>query len=169
MQFISLCWIDRAVVQSRASMFVRFRASILRKMMQAFLANLGTEFARNERKNRSKLKKKHEKSIVWTANRPKDKPPSTVSQSTKMASAFKPSFVCLRRPPSTFLIESLGWPERVHSCSSPIARSLDRSVARSLGPSAARSINRPPDRSFDRPIARSFDRATARLIAGSLA
>ena len=84
MQFISLCWIARAVVQSRASMFVRLRASILRKMMQAFLANLGTEFARNERKNRSKFKKKHEKSIVWTANRPKDKLPSTVSQSTKI-------------------------------------------------------------------------------------
>ena len=114
MQFISLCWIARAVVQSCASMFVRLRASILRKMMQAFLANLGTEFARNQRKNRSKFKKKHEKSIVWTANRPKDKPPSTVSQSTKMASAFKPSFVRLRRPASAFLIESLSWPERVH-------------------------------------------------------
>ena len=57
MQFISLCWIARAVVQSRASMFVRLRASILRKMMQAFLANLGNEFARIEKKQIDILKK----------------------------------------------------------------------------------------------------------------
>ena len=57
MQFISLCWIARAVVQSCASMFVRLRASILRKMMQAFLANLGNEFARIEKKTDRHLKK----------------------------------------------------------------------------------------------------------------
>ena len=65
-------------------MFVRFRASILRKMMQAFLANLGNDFARIEKITDRSLNKNQEKSIVWTANRPKDKLPSTVSQSTKI-------------------------------------------------------------------------------------
>ena len=67
-------------------MFVRLRASILRKMMQAFLANLGNEFARIEKKKKPDrhFKKNQEKSVVWTANRPKDKLPSTVSQSTKI-------------------------------------------------------------------------------------
>ena len=65
-------------------MFVRLRASILRKMMQAFLANLGNDFARIEKITDRSLNKNQEKSIVWTANRPKDKLPSTVSQSTKI-------------------------------------------------------------------------------------
>ena len=64
-------------------MFVRLRASILRKMMQAFLANLGNDFARIEKKTDRNFKNQ-EKSVVWTANRPKDKLPSTVSQSTKI-------------------------------------------------------------------------------------